>query len=156
MSSHTMTEKPFLRNCCTPGRSEQMPKTPGRDGIIHIVMSPLEIMQRLATLAPFVRDRPQPAGHERRLGGPPFVPRSKLYEPHGQGRFTIGPRIPFRHVRQRRVRASTPAERFGRARPKPARCRRELARSAHVHVIARTAGIETRFSSLTWQAALVS
>jgi hypothetical protein len=108
MSSHTMTEKPFLRNCCTPGRSEQMPKTPGRDGIIHIVMSPLELMQRLATLVPFVRDRPQPAGHERRLGGPPFVPRSKLYEPHGQGRFTIGPRIPFRHVRQRRVRASTP------------------------------------------------
>jgi len=52
MSSHTMTEKPFLRNCCTPGRSEQMPKTPGRDGIIHIVVSPLELMQRLATLVP--------------------------------------------------------------------------------------------------------
>jgi hypothetical protein len=29
-----------------------MPKTPGRDGIIHIVVSPLELMQRLATLVP--------------------------------------------------------------------------------------------------------
>jgi transglutaminase-like putative cysteine protease len=32
----------------------------------------------------------------------------------------------------------------------------ELARPVHTHVIAPTAGIETRFSSLTWRAALVS
>ena len=52
MLSHAMTEKSFLCSRCTPGRSEQMLKTPWREGTIHIVMSPLEFMQRLAALVP--------------------------------------------------------------------------------------------------------